>query len=120
MGVELPEPLIDTRALEMNFTNEAGVGGRIRFLKNIAGLWLLQECRRAWAEEGQEYSYDQLAAMAEHAGRSTTIIDVDAFLHPGEMPLKIAAWCRANGQPVPHPHGQMARAILDSLAVRYK
>jgi rhamnulokinase len=120
MGVELPEPLIDSRALELNFTNEAGVGGRIRFLKNIAGLWLLQECRRTWAEEGHEYSYEDLAVVAEEAGPAQAIIDVDTFLHPGEMPLKIAAWCRANGQPVPHTHGLMARTILESLAVRYK
>jgi rhamnulokinase len=109
MGVELPEPLIDSRALELNFTNEVGVGGRIRFLKNIAGLWLLQECRRTWAEEGHEYSYEDLAALAAEAGAAQAAIDVDAFLYPGEMPLKIAAWCRANGQPVPHTHGHMAR-----------
>jgi rhamnulokinase len=120
MGVELPEPLIDSRALELNFTNEVGVGGRIRFLKNIAGLWLLQECRRTWAEEGNEYSYEDLATLAAEAGPAQAAIDVDAFLHPGEMPLKIAAWCRANGQPVPHTHGHMARTILESLAVRYK
>ncbi len=120
MGVELSEPLIDERALALNFTNEVGVGGRIRFLKNIAGLWLLQECRRAWAEDGHEYSYEQLAEIAAQAGPGDAVIDVDAFLHPGEIPLKIAAWCRANGQPVPHTHGHMARTILESLAVRYK
>jgi rhamnulokinase len=120
MGVELPEPLIDSRVLALNFTNEVGVGGRIRLLKNIAGLWLLQECRRTWADEGREYSYEELAQLAREAGPSDSTIDVDAFLHPGEMPSQIAAWCGANGQPVPHTHGQMARTILESLAFRYK
>jgi rhamnulokinase len=120
MGVELPAPVIDERALELNFTNEVGAGGRIRFLKNIAGLWLLQECRRAWIQDGTEYSYEQLAEMAEAAGPAEAIIDVDAFLHPGEMPRQIADWCRANGQPVPRTDGEMARTILESLAVRYK
>jgi rhamnulokinase len=120
MGVELPGPVIDERALALNFTNEVGAGGRIRFLKNIAGLWLLQECRRAWINEGREYSYEQLAEMAEAAGPAAAIIDVDAFLHPGEMPQQIAAWCLGNGQPVPRTDGEMARTILESLAVRYR
>ncbi len=120
MGVELPGPVIDERALELNFTNEVGADGRIRFLKNIAGLWLLQECRRAWADEGREYSYERLAEMAEAAGPAAAIIDVDAFLHPGGMPAQIAEWCGANGQPVPRTDGEMARTILESLAARYK
>jgi len=120
MGVEVPEPVIDDRVQELNFTNEAGAGGRIRFLKNIAGMWLLQECRRAWAEQGQEYTYERLAQMAAEFGPARAHIDVDAFLHPGGMPEKIADWCRFNGQPVPQSHAEITRTILDSLAVRYK
>jgi rhamnulokinase len=120
MGVELPDPIIDSRVLELNFTNEVGAGGRIRFLKNIAGLWLLQECRRAWADEGYEYTYEQLAQMGAEAGPAAAILDVDAFLHPGGMPGKIAEWCRANAQPAPETHAAMVRTILESLAQRYK
>ncbi len=120
MGLEVPEPVIDARVQELNFTNEAGAGGRIRFLKNIAGMWLLQECRRAWAEQGDEYSYERLAQMAADFGPARAHIDVDAFLHPGGMPGKIAEWCRSNGQPVPQSHAEFTRTILDSLAVRYK
>ncbi|MBS1877627.1 MAG: rhamnulokinase [Acidobacteria bacterium] len=119
MGVELDEPVITDRSLELNFTNEIGAGGKVRFLKNIAGLWLLQECRRAWAAEGREYSYEELARLAAEAGPSNGTLDVDAFLHPGQMPLKIAAWRRAHSQPVPETPGEVCRAILEGLAARY-
>lgn len=119
MGLELPAPVIDDRCLELNFTNEIGAQGTVRFLKNIAGLWLLQECRRAWAAEGVEYSYAELAELAAHAGPAKAIIDVDAFLHPGDIPRKIAAWCEARGLPAPSTPGEMCRTILESLAARY-
>ncbi|HOK45797.1 MAG TPA: FGGY-family carbohydrate kinase, partial [Bryobacteraceae bacterium] len=88
------------------------------FLKNIAGLWLLQECRRAWALEGREYTYAELAGMASTAPPFTAIIDPDAFLEPGGMPDKIAAFCRQHGQPVPETPAAMCRSILESLALR--
>ncbi len=119
MGVELDHPIIDQRSLELNFTNELGAGGTVRFLKNIAGLWLLQECRRAWIQEGNEYSYEELARLAAAAGPSKARLDVDAFLHPGQMPVKIAAWCRAHQEPVPESMGEICRAILEGLAGRY-
>jgi rhamnulokinase len=119
MGLELDAPLINSHTLAANYTNEVGVGGKIRFLKNIAGLWLLQECRRAWAEQGHEYSYEQLTRMASEARPNSGMIDPDAFLEPGDMPAKIAAHCEANGQGVPQTHGEFARAILESLARRY-
>src|SRR6185436_2892262 len=112
-------PVINDRLLAMNLTNEMGAGGKVRLLKNIAGLWLLQECRRAWALEGREFSYDELTRLAAEAGPAKTIIKVDAFLHPGEMPVQITGWCRAHGQPVPETAGQFARTILESLAHRY-
>jgi rhamnulokinase len=120
MGLELDAPLINAQTLAANYTNEVGVAGKIRFLKNIAGLWLLQECRRAWAEQGHEYTYEQLAHMAAEARPNTGVLDPDAFLEPGNMPAKIAAHCEANGQGVPQTHGEFARAILESLARRYR
>jgi rhamnulokinase len=120
MGVELSEPVIGERSLALNFTNEIGVGGRTRFLKNIAGLWLLQECRRAWALEGAEYTYDELASMASASSPFKAIIHPDAFLHAGGMPGRIAAWCASKGQTAPATPGEFARAILESLALRYR
>ena len=120
MGVELAEPIINQRSLELNFTNEIGAAGTVRFLKNIAGMWLLQECRRAWALEGREYSYDELAQLAAAAPPFTAVIDPDAFLEPGRMPEKIADFCRRTAQPVPEPPGPMCRTILESLALRYR
>src|SRR5439155_11167399 len=95
MGIETAAPVIDSRSLELNFTNEVGVGGKIRLLKNIAGLWLLQECRGAWKQDGAQYTYEQLTEMAVQARPFTAAIDPDAFLEPGGMPGKIAAHCRA-------------------------
>ena len=120
MGVELDAPVVDDRALAMNLTNEMGAGGKTRLLKNIAGLWLLQECRRAWALEDRDYSYDELAAMAARAGPCAAVINPDAFLEPGDMPAKIAAHCRATGQPPPGSPAEIARTILESLALRYR
>lgn len=120
MGVELGQPVIDARSLDLNFTNEIGAGGKVRFLKNIAGLWLLQECRRAWAAEGAAYTYEELMRLAAEAPPSASAIDVDAFLQPGDMPAKIAAWCEANGQTPPQGVGATCRAILESLAHRYR
>src|SRR3954468_23448394 len=120
MGVELPQPVINDESLRRNYTNEVGVGGKIRLLKNIAGLWLLQECRRAWSLEGIEYTYDELTRMAAEARPFSARIDPDAFLEPGEMPRKIAEHCRACGQQPPATHGEYARAILESLALRYR
>jgi rhamnulokinase len=120
MGLELDRPIVNAASLAANFTNEVGVGGRIRFLKNIAGLWLLQECRRAWAQEGTEYSYAELTRMAAEAPAHRAAIDVDAFLEPGDMPRKIAEHCRSTGQEPPATHGEFARCILESLARRYR
>jgi len=120
MGLELDEPVVNEKSLALNVTNEIGFGGSVRFLKNIAGLWLLQECRRAWAVEGAEYSYEQLAGMAAAAAPFKAVIHPDAFLHPGQMPSQIAAYCRANGQAPPATPGEFARTILESLALRYR
>jgi rhamnulokinase len=120
MGVELEAPLINEHSLAENLTNEVGFGGRIRLLKNIAGLWLVQECRRAWAAAGQEYTYAELTDMAASAPAYEGWIDPDQFLEPGHMPDKIGAWCRRNSLPVPKNPGALIRAILESLAERYR
>jgi rhamnulokinase len=120
MGLELDAPVINEQSRALNFTNEVGAGGRIRLLKNIAGLWLVQECRRAWMLEGVDYTYEQLARMAAEADPFRAVIDPDAFLEPGEMPRKIADYCRLTGQEPPQTHGGFIRVILESLALRYR
>ncbi len=120
MGVELDQPVINEKSLAENFTNEAGAGGKIRFLKNIAGLWLLEECRQAWAIAGHKFTYDELLKLAADARPGTAIIDVDAFLEPGRMPERIAAHCHGTSQRVPEDPGQVTRVILESLAERYR
>ncbi len=120
MGVEIDEPVINEQSLAENLTNEVGVAGKIRLLKNIAGLWLIQECRKAWALEGAEYSYAQLAAMADGAEPFQAVLHPDAFLEPGRMPERIAAYCRSTGQQPPEQPAGMARVIFESLALRYR
>jgi rhamnulokinase len=120
MGVELNEPVINEASLAANFTNEVGVQNRIRFLKNIPGLWVLQECKRAWAREGQEFSYTELTERAEQAKPSDTVLDLDEFVSPGNHPRRIKEFCRKTGQEEPADAGSMTRVILHSLAVRYK
>ncbi|MGA3203007.1 MAG: rhamnulokinase family protein [Bryobacteraceae bacterium] len=120
MGVELDAPVINAATMAENFTNEAGAGGKIRFLRNIAGMWLLEECRAAWALEGHNFTYEELLESAAAAKPRTAVIDPDAFLEPGHMPARIAEFCRSSGQRVPLDPGEMTRVILESLAVRYK
>jgi rhamnulokinase len=120
MGVETAEPIINDASLAANFTNESGVAGTIRVLKNIPGLWLLQECRRAWGREGQEYSYPELVERAALAKPIRTQIDLDEFTAPGNHPERIVEYCRNTGQELPKDAGSMTRVILQSLAARYK
>lgn len=122
MGVETPRPVIDERTLRFNFTNEGGVGGTIRLLKNIMGLWLVQECRRAWEREGHSYSYDDLVRMAEQSPPRGPVVDPDdpAFLLPEHMPGAIADYCRRTGQAEPQGVGAVVRCALESLALKYR
>ena len=122
MGVEIPEPIINETALALNFTNEGGVGNRIRLLKNIAGLWLLQESRRQWQREGRAFSWEELLAQAKDAEPFRCLIDPDApeFLGPGDMPGFIRAFCQRTGQPQPQEVGQVVRCALESLALKYR
>jgi rhamnulokinase len=120
MGVELDEPVINDASREANFTNEAGVQDKIRFLKNIPGLWVLQECRRAWARQGQEYSYADLMDRAAAAKPMDTVLDLDEFVSPGNHPERIAAYCRKTSQQAPPDVASTTRVVLYSLAVRYR
>ncbi|HSU67650.1 MAG TPA: FGGY-family carbohydrate kinase [Tepidisphaeraceae bacterium] len=122
MGVELPDPIINDKSLKYNYTNEGGVGGTIRFLKNIMGLWLVQECRRHWQREGYDHSYTELTQMAQRSKPLGSIIDPDhkPFLTPFEMPVKIEAFCKQTGQRTPNTRGDYVRACLDSLALTYR
>jgi len=121
VGLELNEPVRTPEALAANFTNEAGIDGTTRFLKNCAGLWLIQECRRIWQEQGRDYSFAELAAMAGDAPGLVSLFDPDdpRFSTPGDMPKRIREACRENGEPEPNDEGALIRAICDSLALRY-
>ncbi len=120
VGVETPQPVIDERVLALNFTNEGGVSGDIRLLKNVTGLWLLQESRRQWQREGQDYSWGELMALAAEALPFRSLLDPDArdFASPGDMPAAIRAYCRRTGQPQPDNVGAVVRCCLESLALK--
>ena len=122
MGAELDKPLISDASRKAGFTNERGVGGKIRFLRNIAGLWLVQECRRDFVKRGQEFSYQQLAELAGEAEPFRTLVDPGhgPFAAPGDMPAKIAAFAKSTGQPEPLTPGQFIRCCLESLAFAYR
>lgn len=122
MGVELPRPVINEQVRELNFTNEIGFGGSVRFLKNIIGLWMVQECRREWARQGHDYDYAALAQQAADAPPFAALVNPadPRFVSPGDMPDKIAAFCREHGQPEPTTPGAFVRCILESLALLYR
>lgn len=123
LGTEVPAPVISPRSRELNFTNEGGVCGTTRLLKNIAGMWLLQACRRTWAARGQQFEYDDLLeAAADERYAFDVLFDPDhaAFLHPPDMPSAIADYCRDTRQPVPDGPPAVTRAILESLAFKYR
>ena len=121
LGTELDQPILTADTMNFNLTNEGGVGGKIRLLKNIAGLWLLQECRRAWASDGKDFDYRTLVQLAREASARGAILDLEdpQMLAPGDMPLKIVAQCRRTGQKIPETPGEFTRLILESLAATY-
>ena len=122
MGLEEPQPVITADSAKYNITNEGGVCGTIRFLKNIGGLWLLQECRRNWAEQGEELDFIQIADLAMAAEPFIAFINPDSpeFAQPCDMPAKIQEFCRRTGQRVPETKGEIARVAYESLAMRYR
>jgi sugar (pentulose or hexulose) kinase len=105
-----------------NYTNEGGVCGKTRLLKNIMGLWILQELRREWEQAGSAPSFDEIVGLAEAAEPFKSIIDVDddAFLPPGNMTGRIREYCRATGQGEPETRGEFARTVYESLALKYR
>jgi rhamnulokinase len=121
MGIESDAPIIDNKAFTYNVTNEGGVNGTIRVLKNIMGLWLLQECRRVWAGQGRAYDYSQLEAMARES-KTSAIVDVNdaRFLSQGDMPARIREFCVETNQPPPEIDAEIARCVLNSLANEYR
>jgi rhamnulokinase len=122
MGVELASPVIDDKAMRAEFTNEGGVGGSVRFLKNITGLWLVQECRRYFRLQGQDLDYAELEKLCAQAPPLMSIIDPDhaPFRQPGDIPKKIERFCAATGQRPPTAPGQFVRVCLESLAMTYR
>ena len=122
MGLELPHPVLTPQALAHNVTNEGGIDGTYRLLKNIMGLWLVQECRRSFERRGKSLSYADLTQLAGAAPRFRTLFDPDAadFLAPADMPNAISQWCQAHGRSVPASEGEFIRGALESLALKYR
>ena len=122
IGVDVPEAVINEQALAANLTNEGGVANTFRLSKNVMGLWLVQECRRAWTNQDKAFSYDELTQLAGQAAPLQAIIDPDNndFLKPGNMPARIQAACRQSGQPPPDSEGAIIRCVLESLALKYR
>jgi len=122
VGTELDAPLITPDALRLNFTNEGGVCGTTRFLKNVMGLWMLQGCRKAWQQGGKTYEYGELMGLAAQAKAFAHLVDPDdpSFLRPPDMLQAIDRFCRATGQPAPESPGAYTRAVLEGLAFKYR
>ena len=122
MGTELKAPLISEQSNKLNLTNEGGAMKTIRFLKNIMGLWIIQESRRQWKREGKDYSFAQMEAWAKECKPFRSLINPDyvSFATPGNMPEKIRDYCRMTNQPVPETVGEVVRCIYESLALKYR
>ena len=122
MGTELDAPKINAETEKYNFTNEGGVNNTIRFLKNIMGLWLIQESRRQWRREGKEYSFAELEMLAKEAKPFHCFIDPDhpSFVAPGDLPARVREFCQKTGQYVPQTVGEVMRCIYESLALKYR
>ena len=121
IGLEVPEPVLTPDSMAANLTNEGGVGGTIRLLRNVVGLWLVQESRRALWPDREPPSYERIAGFAEAAPAFTAFIDPDdeRFLRPGDLPGRVREFCLETGQPVPGDPGTLVRVLLESLALRY-
>jgi rhamnulokinase len=122
MGIELPAAVLSARALALNMANEAGVAGTYSLLKNISGLWFVQQCRRSFTAAGRDYNYHQLASMAAAAKPFRSVINVEdrRFLNPPDVPAEMRACCRDTGQPIPRTDAEIVRCAYDSLALKYR
>jgi rhamnulokinase len=121
VGVEADAPRIDDATFAANLTNEGGVAGTTRLLRNVTGLWLLHECRRAFADAGRAYSFDELVALAESAPPFRSLVEPNdaRFTSPGDMPARLRTYCAATGQPEPETPAAVTRCILESLALKH-
>jgi rhamnulokinase len=128
MGIESSKPVVNDTVAELNFTNEGGVGGTMRILKNICGMWLFQECRRTWNQQGHKgktglpLDWEDLNVMTQDAKPFVSLIDPDAheFFEPTDMPAAIVEFCRKSGQPIPESEGAILRCVLDSIALKFR
>jgi len=122
MGVESPKPVVTDQVLKLNFTNEGGVGGTTRLLKNITGLWLVQECRRVWNQAGRDWGWEDLNRLSGAAKPLVSFVNPDApdFLAPDNMPEAVCEFCRKTGQAVPDSEGTVLRCALDSIAMKFR
>jgi rhamnulokinase len=122
LGVEVDEPVINELSRKNNFTNEGGFDGKIRFLRNTMGLWLLQRCLKSWESQGDTLGYDGLTGLALEAQPFRSVVDPDdhTFLNPPDMPAAIRKFCRKTEQPLPENRGEFVRCILESLALKYR
>ena len=122
LGAVVEKPVITPQALQFNFTNEGGLHGTFRLLKNISGMWLVQECRRAWANAGDAVDYATLFAEAKLASAFAALIDPDdvSFAHPADMPIAISGYCIKTQQAAPRTRGEFTCCILESLALKYR
>lgn len=122
MGVESAQPVLTDQGRDANFTNEIGFGGSVRLLKNIVGLWVVQECKREWARQGKDFDYTTLTRLAAEAKPFVSLINPadPRFVRPDDMPAKIVAYCRETGQPAPESPGEFVRCALESLALFYR
>jgi rhamnulokinase len=122
LGIESDKPIVNKKSLHYNYTNEGGYGRKIRFLKNICGLWLMQECRRQWAKEGDSMSFKDIDKLTIKSSSLQRFINPDyaPFALPGDMPARIAEYCIKTGQTPPQSKGEVARCITESLALKYR
>lgn len=122
MGIEIDKPIISEQTLQLNYTNEGGVDGTIRFLKNIMGMWLIQESQRIWAEHGNVYSWPGMVELARNSEPFKYLINPDdqMFLNPKDMTQAVRDFCYQTAQGTPHTHGEVIRCIYDSLALKYR
>lgn len=122
VGMNVKEPVINELSYKYNFTNEGGVDGKYRFSKNVMGLWVVQQCRLQWLEEGKDYSYTELTLAAKAAPHLKSFVDPDysGFLRPGRMAEKVKEYCQLTHQPIPQSEGEIIRAALQGLALRYR
>jgi len=120
--LEVDDAVINDDSFNANVTSEGGLNGTYRLLKNVMGLWILQQCRATWASEGHDYSYGELVDLANAAASLAYLVDVDdpRFLGPGDHPQHIRDWCAEHDLPVPQTHGEITRCVLESLALKYR